>query len=127
MGTTAQVCEMVGDGSDCSLDLCARVCLIDKDENLILHSYVQPQIPVNDYRYEVTSITEEHLRDVMPLKEVHETLQQILHNRESIGRIRWDDRNVRLLVGHDLERDLDCLRMNYLDHLLRYFSYPKRI
>lgn len=44
-------CEMVGGGSDGSLDLCARVCLIDEDENLIFHTYVQPQIPVTNYRY----------------------------------------------------------------------------
>jgi len=44
-------CEMVGGGSDGSLDLCARVCLVDEDENLTFHSYVQPQIPVTDYRY----------------------------------------------------------------------------
>ncbi|OAY49663.1 uncharacterized protein LOC110614820 isoform X2 [Manihot esculenta] len=43
-------CEMVGGGSDGSLDLCARVCLLDEDENIIFHSYVQPQIPVTNYR-----------------------------------------------------------------------------
>jgi RNA exonuclease 4 len=26
----------------------------------------------------------------------------------------------RLLVGHALEHDLDCLRMTYPDHLLRF-------
>ena len=44
-------CEMVGGGSDGTLDLCGRVCLIDEDENLIFHTYVQPQIPVTNYRY----------------------------------------------------------------------------
>lgn len=44
-------CEMVGGGSDGTLDLCARVCVIDEDENLIFHTYVQPQIPVTNYRY----------------------------------------------------------------------------
>lgn len=43
-------CEMVGGGSDGSLDLCARVCLIDEDENVILHTYVHPQIPITNYR-----------------------------------------------------------------------------
>lgn len=43
-------CEMVGGGSDGSLELCARVCLVDEDENLIFHAYVQPQIPVTNYR-----------------------------------------------------------------------------
>lgn len=50
-GAIAIDCEMVGGGSDGSLDLCARVCLVDEDENLILHTFVQPQIPVTNYRY----------------------------------------------------------------------------
>ncbi|XP_059660528.1 uncharacterized protein LOC132306937 isoform X2 [Cornus florida] len=112
-------CEMVGGGSDGSLDLCARVCLIDEDENLIFHTYVQPQIPVTNYRCEITGITEEHLKNAIPLKEVQERLLQILYNGESIGRIRLDGGKGRLLVGHGLEHDLDCLRMNYPDHLLR--------
>ncbi|PSR94799.1 RNA exonuclease [Actinidia chinensis var. chinensis] len=112
-------CEMVGGGSDGTLDLCGRVCLIDEDENLIFHTYVQPQIPVTNYRYEVTGITEEHLRDAMPIKEARERILQILYNGESIGRLRLDGGKARLLVGHGLEHDLGCLRMNYPDHLLR--------
>lgn len=44
-------CQMVGCGSDGSLDLLARVCLVDEEENIIFHTYVQPQISVTDYRY----------------------------------------------------------------------------
>ena len=44
-------CEMVGGGSDGSLELCARVCLVDEDEKLIFQTYVLPQIPVTNYRY----------------------------------------------------------------------------
>lgn len=44
-------CEMVGGGSDGSLDLCVRVCLVDEDEKPIFHTYVVPQIPVTNYRY----------------------------------------------------------------------------
>lgn len=73
-------------------------------------------------RYEVTGLTEEHLRNAMPLKEVQEKILQILYNGESIGRIRVlsDGGKARLLVGHNIEHDLDCLRMNYPNHLLRY-------
>ncbi|XP_055813315.1 uncharacterized protein LOC129882853 isoform X2 [Solanum dulcamara] len=113
-------CEMVGGGSDCSLDLCARVCLVDEDEKLIFHAYVLPQILVTDYRYEITGITEENLRDAMPLNEVRGRILQILHNGESIGRVRLDGGRAKVLVGHNLEKHLDCLKMNYPDHLLRY-------
>ena len=46
----ALACKMVGGGRDGSLDLCARVCLIDESENIIFHSYVKPPIPVTNYR-----------------------------------------------------------------------------
>ncbi|KAH0639863.1 hypothetical protein KY285_036449 [Solanum tuberosum] len=110
-------CEMVGGGSDCSLDLCARVCLVDEDEKLIFHTFVLPQIPVTDYRYEITGITEVNLRDAMPLNEVRERILQILHNGESISRVRLDGGRAKVLVGHNLEKHLDCLKMNYPDHL----------
>ncbi|XP_059300016.1 uncharacterized protein LOC132052469 isoform X1 [Lycium ferocissimum] len=113
-------CEMVGGGSDSSLDLCARVCLVDEDEKLIFHTYVLPQIPVTDYRYEITGITEENLRDAMPLKEVRERILQILYNGESISRVRLNGGKAKVLVGHNLEQHLACLKMDYPDHLLRF-------
>lgn len=71
------------------------------------------------FRYDITGLTEEHLRNAMPLKEVREKLLQILQNGESIGKVRLDGGKARLLVGHDLAHDLDCLKMNYPDHMLR--------
>ncbi|XP_057800795.1 uncharacterized protein LOC131016183 isoform X2 [Salvia miltiorrhiza] len=113
-------CAMVGGGSDGSLDLCVRVCLVDEDEKLIFHTYVLPQIPITNYRYEVTGITEDHLKDAMPLKEVQDKILYILNNGESIGILRLNGGKARVLVGHGLEHDLYRLRMNYPDHLLRY-------
>ncbi|KAJ4727527.1 RNA exonuclease 4 [Melia azedarach] len=112
-------CEMVGGGSDGSLDLCARVCLVDEDENVIFHAYVQPQIPVANYRSEVTGLTEERLKDAMAVNEVRDKILEILYNGESVGRLRLDGGKGRLLVGHGLEHDLNCLRMSYPDHMLR--------
>ncbi|XP_021280597.1 RNA exonuclease 4 isoform X4 [Herrania umbratica] len=95
------------------------VCLVDEDENLIFHTYVRPQIPVSNYRYEVNGVTEDHLRDAMPLNEVQDKILKILHNGESVGRIRLDGGKGRLLVGHGIQHDLDCLRMKYPGQLLR--------
>ncbi|PQQ15770.1 RNA exonuclease 4 [Prunus yedoensis var. nudiflora] len=66
----ALACKMVGGGSDSSLDLCAKVCLIDEYENIIFQSYVKPLLPVTNYRYETTGIRPEYLRDAMPLRQV---------------------------------------------------------
>ncbi|XP_020577047.1 RNA exonuclease 4-like isoform X2 [Phalaenopsis equestris] len=113
-------CVMVGGGSDGSLHVCARVCLIDVNENVIFHSYVKPIIPVTDYRYEKTGISEDNLVNAMPIGEVQEKVLEILYNgEESIARIRWDGGKACLLVGHGLENDLDCLRINYPEHLIR--------
>lgn len=49
--TVALACKMVGGGSDGSLDLCARICIIDEYENILFHSYVKPQLPVTNCRY----------------------------------------------------------------------------
>ena len=46
----AMDCEMIGGGSDGSLDLCARVCLTDEDENILFHTYVRPQLSITNYR-----------------------------------------------------------------------------
>ncbi|KAL5792984.1 hypothetical protein ACOSP7_001578 [Xanthoceras sorbifolium] len=115
----AMDCEMVGGGSDETLDLCGRVCLVDEDENVIFHAYVKPQIPVTNYRHEVTGLTEEHLKDAVPLNEVRDKILEILYNGESISRLRLDGGKGRLLVGHNVKQDLVSLRMNYPDHLLR--------
>lgn len=52
----AMDCEMVGGGIDGTLNICARVCLVDEDENLIFHSYIQPEIAVTNYRYFSTNL-----------------------------------------------------------------------
>lgn len=70
-------------------------------------------------RYDITGLTEEHFRGAMPLKEVQEKILQILYNGESISKVRLDGGKAKLLVGHDLEHDLDCLKLNYPDHMLR--------
>lgn len=44
-------CEMVGGGEDGSIDLCASICMVDENENVILSTHVQPQVPVTNYRF----------------------------------------------------------------------------
>ncbi|XP_073105603.1 RNA exonuclease 4 [Elaeis guineensis] len=121
----ALACKMVGGGSDGSLDLCARVCLIGEDENIIFHAYVRPQIPVTNYRYETTGIRPEHLRDATPLKQVQRRIQDFLCNGEPIWKIRSRGGKARRLVGHGLDHDLECLGIEYPAFMMRdTANYP---
>ncbi|GAB4849190.1 hypothetical protein Ancab_004000 [Ancistrocladus abbreviatus] len=106
-------CKMVGGGSDGSMDLCARVCLIDEHANILFHTYVRPQAPVTNYRYETTGIRSEYLRDAMPLKQVQRKIQDYLCNGEPLWKIRSRGGKARILVGHGLDHDLECLGIEY--------------
>lgn len=112
-------CKMVGGGSDGSLNLCARVCLIDEDKRVVLQAYVKPLIPVTNYRYETTGVRPEYLRDsnAMQLRDVQKIIQDFLCNGEPICKIGSSKGTgkARILVGHDLE----CLGMQYPSNLIR--------
>ncbi|GAB4846755.1 hypothetical protein Ancab_025763 [Ancistrocladus abbreviatus] len=105
----ALACKMVGGGSDGSLDLCARVCLTDEHNNTIFHTYIKPQAPVTNYRYETTGIRPEYLRDAMPLKQVQRKIQDYLCSGEPVWKIRTRGGKAMILVGHGLDHDLECL------------------
>lgn len=72
------------------------------------------------FRHDITGITEDDLRDARPLKEVQDKILQILYNGEFMSKVRLDGGKARFLVGHALAHDLDCLKINYPDHMLRW-------
>ncbi|XAR58193.1 Exoribonuclease II [Bertholletia excelsa] len=115
----ALACKKVGGGSDGSLDLCARVCLVDEYENIIFHTYVKPHIPITNLRYESTGIRPEFVRDAMPVRQVSRKIQDFLCNGEPTWKIRSRGRRARILVGHGLDHDLRCLDLDYPPILIR--------
>jgi DNA polymerase III epsilon subunit-like protein len=65
------------------------------------------------YRYETTGIRPEYLRDAMPLRQVQRKIQDFLCNGEPMWKIRPKGGKARILVGHGLDHDLDCLQLEY--------------
>lgn len=68
----------------------------------------------------MTGIRGEHLKEAMPLKQVRNKIQEFLCNGETLWKIRMNGGKARILVGHGLERDLECLGLEYPAHLIRY-------
>ncbi|MCL7034561.1 hypothetical protein MKW94_002303 [Papaver nudicaule] len=114
-------CKMVGGGSDGSLDLCARVCLIDEDNRVVLQAYVKPLLQVTNYRYETTGVRPEYLRDskAMQLRDVQKVIQDFLCNGEPVWKIRSNGGKARILVGHGLDHVLGCVGMEYPSNMIR--------
>ncbi|KAL4572468.1 hypothetical protein LXL04_019245 [Taraxacum kok-saghyz] len=123
----ALACKMVGGGSDGSLDLCAKICIVDEYENTIFRSYVKPQLPVTNYRYETTGIRPEYLRDGMPLRQVQRKIQDFLCNGEPIWKIRPRGGKARILVGHGLDHYLRCLEFDYPSLKIRQAITPSKM
>ncbi|VVB09363.1 unnamed protein product [Arabis nemorensis] len=112
-------CKMVGGGSDGSVDLCARVCITDESENVIFHTYMKPTKHVTNYRYETTGIRPENLKGAMPLKQAQRKIQEFLCNGEPMWKIRPRNGKARILVGHGLDSQLDCLQLEYSSSMIR--------
>ncbi|CAO2204965.1 unnamed protein product [Urochloa humidicola] len=119
-------CKMVGAGSDGSLDVVARVCVVDEHERILLEEFVKPLIPVTYYRHETTGIRPEQLRNAMTVKAAAERVQELLLNGEQPWKARSrGGSRARLLVGHGLDHDLEALGMDYPAHLKRdTAAYP---
>ncbi|XBH87461.1 hypothetical protein VPH35_074915 [Triticum aestivum] len=118
-GVVALGCKMVGGGSDGTLDLCGRVCVIDENETIVFENFVRPLLPVTHYRYETTGIRPEYLRDAPTVKMVQRQVEGILLNGEQPWKVRSSRGAARILVGHGLEHDLDALGMDYPAYLKR--------
>jgi DNA polymerase III epsilon subunit-like protein len=127
-GALALGCKMVGAGSDGTLDVCARVCVIDEQENILFEAFVKPLLPVTQYRYETTGIRPEHLRDGVSttVKNAQRRVEELLLNGEQQPwKVRTSRGRARLLVGHGLDHDLDALGMDYPAYLKRdTATYP---
>lgn len=105
--------QMVGVGPEGLESAVARVTLCNWAEKVILDTFVQVPVKVTDYRTFVSGIEAKDLESetAMPLAEVRNAVQSILHGK--------------ILIGHALENDLAALRITHPWHDIRdTANYP---
>lgn len=123
-------CEMVAVEGNEEEGACARVCMVDEDEEIVLDTYVQPEAKVLDYRENITGLRPEHLANAPSRKFVASLVQGVLggasiryNGRGSLdvdfSSLHHTNCRPRLLVGHDLWHDLSCLGVSHPIHLQR--------
>ncbi|KAJ3552256.1 hypothetical protein NM688_g4247 [Phlebia brevispora] len=89
-------CLVVGAGQGGSTHMLARVAIMDYRGNTIYGTYVQPTIPVTDYRTTTTGITAEHLApgNATPFNEVQQRVANLIKGKIIIGHALWHDLSV---------------------------------
>lgn len=92
-------CEMVGGGSDGRINILARVSIVGFNNQIIMDKYVSPSMDVTDYRTSVSGIRPRDLDGAVDFEKIRLEVTDILDNK--------------ILVGHSLKNDLDCLMLTH--------------
>lgn len=95
----AMDCEMVGIGPGGIDSALARVSLVDWNGDVLLDSFVRPEVEVTDYRTHVSGVHPEDLLEAPRLRDIQPQVMRLLDGR--------------VLVGHGLDNDLRVLMLSH--------------
>ena len=95
--------------------MCARVCIVDVRGSVLLSTFVAPDRPITDHRTKLTGVDPGSLVGAPSLREVGTAVLAVLNGSK---RTAADD-DKALLVGHDLQHDLECLGIKWPGRLCR--------
>jgi len=98
-------CEFVGVGPGGFENALARVSLVDWRGNVLLDTFVKVSQKITDYRTFVSGVRAENLEDAMPFERARRKVQTLLKDK--------------VLVGHGLVCDLECLKISHPLHRIR--------
>ncbi|KAK4531321.1 hypothetical protein CCYA_CCYA07G2178 [Cyanidiococcus yangmingshanensis] len=99
--------EFVGVGSDGNHDALARISVVDYDESVLYDRYVRVEERVIDFRTPYSGIEPHHLRDPQAVS--------FLEAQQVVARLAQG----RILVGHELRKDLQVLLLSHPHWLVR--------
>ncbi|NWR85037.1 AEN nuclease, partial [Furnarius figulus] len=89
-------CEMVGTGPQGRLSELARCSVVNYDGDVIYDKYVQPELPIMNYRTRWSGITKHHMRSAIPFKVAQAEILKILKDK--------------IVVGHAIHNDFQALK-----------------
>ncbi|NWS55696.1 AEN nuclease, partial [Chunga burmeisteri] len=89
-------CEMVGTGPQGKLSELARCSVVNYEGDVIYDKYVQPELPIVDYRTRWSGITKQHMKNAIPFKAAQAEILKILKDK--------------IVVGHAIHNDFQALK-----------------
>ncbi|XP_061450964.1 apoptosis-enhancing nuclease [Rhineura floridana] len=89
-------CEMVGTGPAGKRSELARCTVVNCDGDVIYDKYVQPELPIVDYRTRWSGITWRHMENATPFRVAQNEILQILRDK--------------IVVGHAIHNDFRALK-----------------
>ncbi|XP_061302740.1 LOW QUALITY PROTEIN: apoptosis-enhancing nuclease [Pezoporus flaviventris] len=89
-------CEMVGTGPQGRLSELARCSVVSYEGDVIYDKYVQPELPIVDYRTRWSGITRQHMKRAIPFKAAQAEILKILKDK--------------VVVGHAIHNDFQALK-----------------
>ncbi|KAM9532831.1 apoptosis-enhancing nuclease isoform 2-T4 [Guaruba guarouba] len=89
-------CEMVGTGPQGRLSELARCSVVSYEGDVIYDKYIQPELPIVDYRTRWSGITKQHMKRAIPFKAAQAEILKILKDK--------------IVVGHAIHNDFQALK-----------------
>ncbi|XP_050165657.1 apoptosis-enhancing nuclease isoform X3 [Myiozetetes cayanensis] len=89
-------CEMVGTGPQGRLSELARCSVVNYEGDVIYDKYIQPELPIVDFRTRWSGITKQHMKRAIPFKAAQAEILKILKDK--------------IVVGHAIHNDFQALK-----------------
>lgn len=111
----AMDCEMVGVGDRGKVSILARCSIVNMEGQVLLDCYVKPTARVVDFRTHVSGIRPSDISGphALNIRDVRTKVTDIINNR--------------ILVGHGLGNDLECLGLTHPRLLMRDTAHYKTL